>query len=444
MNPPLKMRFLGDEPITSDDKDQLGLNAFAQLIKTSIYATETPFVYGILGDWGTGKTSTMHLLEQAVKLDVTSDRRFVTIWFNAWLYENEANMIFPLLHAIKKTYDTLPSAGNESRFRSFFRVASTTALAISDLALRAVTKKVFDEAISVEDVKKHMELSEQELNRIEGALSTWVDKVSELQGSFDNLVDSFAEDYAKAHDIDKESIILLIIIDDLDRCLPHTTLSILESIKNFLSVKKCVFLLGLNPTVVYAGIQHKFLGVTVSGREYLEKIINYSFYVPEPDAESVEKFASLRLADLVDDRATRDLLSQRLAAFGNVMSACGYTNPRKIKRVLNRYLLFLIRYAAKLESYDIDSIVKLIVQAEYYPDLFQIYLSEGGQVEQLKKIGTKDFNLADFERDTGVSIAADYAHLARIRKLFEVKNPLQPQVDLVQHAKDVFAITRLR
>jgi predicted KAP-like P-loop ATPase len=234
------------------------------------------------------------------------------------------------------------------------------------------------------------------------------------------------------------------LIDDLDRCLPSTTLSILEGIKNFLSVSQCVFVLGLNPAIVYAGIQHRFLGVSVSGREYLEKILNYSFYVPEPDAADIEKFATHRLTDLISDSAIKNDLNTELATFGQVLSTCRYTNPRKIKRVLNRYLLFLSRYNSKLSEYDINNIVKLIVQAEYYPDLFQIFLSNNDQVEQLKKIGTKDFKLADFQTATGVLVAEDYGHLSRIRELFNISDPLPPKANLEEHARDVFAIARLK
>lgn len=444
MNQMMRMRFLGDEPITKRESDQLGLSAFAHLIASSIEFTETPFVYGVLGDWGTGKTSTMHLLEEELRNSKSSKRRFVPIWFNAWLYENETNLVFPLLYAIRKAHEGLAANGDDSKFKSIFRVVTTTALAASDLALRAVTKKVFDTAYSIDDIKKNFELSEAELSRMEGVLSGWADKVTQIQSTFDNLIDTFAEDYASANGFSKDDVVFLIMIDDLDRCLPHTTLSILESIKNFLSVRKCVFILGLNPTVVYAGIQHKFLGVAVNGREYLEKILNYSFYVPEPDAADVQKFATSRLTNLIDDDDVKKELGKSLEAFGRVLSACKYSNPRKIKRVLNRYLLFLARYKEKLELYEIDNVVKLIIQAEYYPDLFQVFLSDAGHIDLLKKIGTKEFDLGAFQLQTGVSISNDYPHLTRIRELFNVSNPLDPKANLQEHANAVFAIARLK
>src|ERR1700722_7206506 len=99
----MRMRFLPEEPITSAQKDVLKLGAFVSLIRKSIENTVCPFVFGVLGDWGTGKTSVLRMLEaqfeEALQNFTGVDGAFVPIWFNAWLYENETNVVYPLLHA---------------------------------------------------------------------------------------------------------------------------------------------------------------------------------------------------------------------------------------------------------------------------------------------------------------------------------------------------------
>src|ERR1700737_289345 len=101
----MRIRFLPDEPIDATANDKLKYREFAQLIKSSLEDTRTPFVYGVLGDWGTGKTSILRLLDGMLKVEETDGCQFVPIWFNAWKYENEANMVYPLLYQIKKHYD---------------------------------------------------------------------------------------------------------------------------------------------------------------------------------------------------------------------------------------------------------------------------------------------------------------------------------------------------
>jgi predicted KAP-like P-loop ATPase len=101
----MKMRFLPDKPIETWMQDQLNLRDFVSQIRTAIENTETPFVFGVLGDWGTGKTSTLNLLKDNLITNKGTKPYFVPIWFNAWLYENEANIVYPLLYAIKKDYE---------------------------------------------------------------------------------------------------------------------------------------------------------------------------------------------------------------------------------------------------------------------------------------------------------------------------------------------------
>src|SRR5262245_43361884 len=121
----LNMHFLPDEPIKTfaDDheekdasrKDALGFAAFADQLHRAIKGAQSPFVFGVLGDWGTGKTSILHLLEARLKTENT----YIPIWFDAWRYENETNILYPLLHAIQKCHKAMaPEKGPQ--FESAF------------------------------------------------------------------------------------------------------------------------------------------------------------------------------------------------------------------------------------------------------------------------------------------------------------------------------------
>ncbi len=68
----------------------------------------------------------------------------------------------------------------------------------------------------------------------------------------------------------------MILIDDLDRCLPETVIRVLENLKNHLTISRCVCVLALDARIVYQGISVKYGGAMVDGREYLEKFLNYS------------------------------------------------------------------------------------------------------------------------------------------------------------------------
>ncbi|MFT3895299.1 MAG: P-loop NTPase fold protein [Anaerolineales bacterium] len=62
----MKMKFIPDFPITGLLFDRLGLKGFSSRIWEAIQNTDPPFVFGLIGDWGSGKTSALHILEDQI------------------------------------------------------------------------------------------------------------------------------------------------------------------------------------------------------------------------------------------------------------------------------------------------------------------------------------------------------------------------------------------
>lgn len=437
----MRMRFLPDEPIQSHEADLLGLGDFVRLIRTAVEDTTPPYVFGLLGDWGTGKTSALHLLADSF------EECFVPIRFNAWLYENEANVVYPLLHAIKKSYEQqVPQRAQEEGFlRSFTKVATATAVSIADIGLRVLTKKMSGEALSLKDVSDHLERSEAEAGPVEKILGQWVDEVDNLQKSFRELLEVYVEAYAQSRGVPADKIRFVLLIDDLDRCLPESALSLLERIKNFLAVPPCVYVLALNPRTIYRGIQIKYKGLEIDGREYLEKILSYSFYVPPPTVNKVAAFASSQLTRLIAEAGAEARFSEQFASFGATLETCGFLNPRKIKRILNRFLLFLGTYEAELSKFDLGNVVRLLILAEYYPELFRFTIEGDPVLNDLKTINSQEFKVKVFEEKTGVALGPIYLELRRMHALFNFNDPLpaEGKRSLADQARQIFAIARI-
>ena len=77
--------------------------------------------------------------------------------------------------------------------------------------------------------------------------------------------------------------VLVVFIDDLDRCLPAKAVQVLEAVKLFLDKPGCVFVLGAHTDVVQqavAGFYRDSGVVGESAKEYLEKIIQLRFDLP--------------------------------------------------------------------------------------------------------------------------------------------------------------------
>jgi len=69
------------------------------------------FSVGIFGSWGTGKTSLMEI----VKKNLDSDKKIVTVWFDAWRCEKEEYLaVIPFLRTIKLRLDEIEQSKSKN------------------------------------------------------------------------------------------------------------------------------------------------------------------------------------------------------------------------------------------------------------------------------------------------------------------------------------------
>jgi hypothetical protein len=439
----MKFRFVADEPIDRHELDALGFAPFVGRIHAALADTATPFVYGLLGPWGSGKTSVQKLLagrfQENLEARKTDPWLYVPIWLDAWRYENQDNMIFPLLHAFRQSRTALIGApSNEGGFLQGLRdVAAASAVAVLDLGLRAVTKAAFGDAMKLKDVKEHVEDVINQPDEVEGLLSAWTAQVEALREKYQEFIRNYAVEVAAKFQVDATKVRFVVFVDDLDRCLPNVAVGMLESIKNHLTVAGCIYILGINAQVIQQGIRAKYAGLEIGGREYLEKILNYSFIVPVPDAQSLARFGTARLNDLLTDPQDRDRHRASLETFGATLAAHRFSNPRKIKRILNSYLLFLAT-AADPQRFDMAYITRLIVLAEYYPELLRA--GDRG-LDDARKVQSRQLTAAAFQDTYGFAVDAMLADFAAMPRLLDFSIQVQAgRASLKEHIETVRAV----
>ena len=92
---------------------------------------------------------------------------------------------------------------------------------------------------------------------------------------------------------------LIVTIDDLDRCLPNTIIETLEAIKLFLFVPKTAFIIGADERLVKYAIRSRFPELpgdrTDVGRDYLEKLIQYTVRIPTMTRADTGNYIALLL-----------------------------------------------------------------------------------------------------------------------------------------------------
>lgn len=93
-----------DSPITDPAKAGTALKELTNRLSRFIRNTSTvaPFTFGLVGGWGSGKSSAMRLLEADLKRN-----QHPTVWFNAWHHQSEEHLFAALMEQIR--LDAMPS-----------------------------------------------------------------------------------------------------------------------------------------------------------------------------------------------------------------------------------------------------------------------------------------------------------------------------------------------
>ena len=99
----------------------------------------------------------------------------------------------------------------------------------------------------------------------------------------------------KASEIDQ----LVVLIDDLDRCLPDTAIETLEAIRLFVFASRTAFVIAADEAMIEYAVRKHFpdlpdtTGPQTYSRNYLEKLIQIPFRIPalrrhrDPDIRGV-------------------------------------------------------------------------------------------------------------------------------------------------------------
>ncbi|NQU47961.1 MAG: hypothetical protein HQ519_04885 [Planctomycetes bacterium] len=300
------MEMLTDNPIRNSHDDRFNFEPYAQILVGAIVETYMlPFTIGVYGAWGTGKSSLMYLIKE--QLDQFSGHK--TIWFNPWKYDKREDLWGALIRTIL-TQIKQDAGGNQDLIAKADKVAKSL---LSRMAWGLLKKGISKVTLGAVD--------DDMMDNAKAALSKQDQEI-------DRYVNHFERDFAEAIKAYTDNGKLVIFMDDLDRCLPESSIEILESLKLFIGESKCVFVIGMDHSVVEAGIT-RLHGerIQISGRDYLDKIVQVPFFIPPVSFG--------RLRDGLQYAKSADYPEQiwRLLEMGL------QGNPRKCKRFVNCYYL---------------------------------------------------------------------------------------------------------
>jgi KAP family P-loop domain len=187
------------------------------------------------------------------------------------------------------------------------------------------------------------------------------------------FLDEFQEEFGALVRIVCGGRPLVIVIDDLDRCLPQKAISVLEAIKQFLDIPGCVFLVALDQEILERAVSAKFTeliqeseGVpkNIAQRKfasaYIEKIVQLPISLPATSIERIDAFIKKLFPE--DDTSAWDMI------FASGVSR----NPRKVKRALRVFQFLEVGAKAQIapEKLKLSLLAKLVVLQHEARDVF--------------------------------------------------------------------------
>ena len=395
--------------------DFLNYEVHCDLIKE--YVTNPnllPLTIGVFGDWGSGKSSIMKILEQKLE----DDEKVLTIYFNSWLFESYQDAKISLLENILLELSKNETLGETAKKKILSLISRVDYMKLAIDGIKKYGKNVVD-IIATGGVGSVIEasfsmLKKEKIDELETAdlykLNEYIK--DEQKNTSKNTIKTFRKDFEELINLtDYESVV--IFIDDLDRCMPERVIETLEAIKLFLSVPNTAFVIGADERIIKHSISmHLKLHTLNSDSDYLqdskqivtdyiEKLIQIPYRLPKLSLSEIETYNNLlfcktqleeddfkivyddyqsfKQSDFYsaysyghikekinfDDKPSLSSLLNLSHSMSQMITTILKGNPRQTKRFLNTFILR--KKLASVAKIDIDIFVLIkLMLLEYF------------------------------------------------------------------------------
>jgi CheY-like chemotaxis protein len=334
----MEFSLLNDEPVTAPEADLLSTGRAARELAKLLHdsRTATPFTLAVDAGWGMGKSSLMRLVETELR-----QRRDVeTVWYNAWT-STGADALEGLIKSVLMRFD------RRVLRRAVHRVSEQRVLIRAVRAALTLGLAPFGVASLVDQFWRDLSADAKARNEMREALR--------------ELATEWAESAAY-----EPRRLLVVFIDDLDRCSEETVLAVCEAVKVYLDVPGLAFVIGCDRSALGPSGLLRDLGP--AGSAFMEKVFQTSYRIPVPANEPVEVYVRTcaeraGVQELLSDETLVGLIAERSAR-----------NPRRIKRLINGFGLECSLNPV-WERFDSEAVIRTLLLQHLYADFYRILLA---------------------------------------------------------------------
>lgn len=272
----VKQPFHGDRPIETSSEDRLGYGPAASHVADAIQRMASPdgFVIGIEGEWGSGKSSLINLVADAL---VKFENPPEVIRFLPWLISSREGLLRELFVEIAKAAlriesEEIPLNGWRkplaqiwpSRHSAQARQKRRLKSLFSQFSSRLVQAGKLAELFGIPGAGTAMDAGKRAVDEWLGNTSLENEKAA-IQGELAKL---------------KRKTV--VFIDDLDRLEPTEVAEMLRLVRAVVDFPNVVYVLCYSREIIANNLSAALQ--VQKGDDFLEKIIQVTFSVPQPEA----------------------------------------------------------------------------------------------------------------------------------------------------------------
>ena len=280
-----------DSPLSHPDDDELEYAAFAELMARAIInmVPAEGLVMALNGPWGAGKSTVlnfiMHYLNQS-----EADSRPIMVQFNPWWFSGREDLTRVLFGQIRAALGDTDYADVKAKLADLANLVSKLTLIPGAEALGLVADKL--QAVT---------------------------EISALKTAIGKLL------------LEKQRKIL-VIVDDIDRLSTTEIEDLFRTIKAVANLPNVIYLLAFDANIVVNALQGHYAQV---GSDYIEKIVQVPFVLPNPDKVALRRLLFGRL-DRILGGTPDGLLDPNYWANVYFDGIDHYINtPRDVNRLIN-------------------------------------------------------------------------------------------------------------
>jgi hypothetical protein len=385
-----------DTAIASKSQDRLGRAGFAGRLATAIldWEEKDSIVIGLFGPWGCGKTSLLRMALEAVRektAAIPDAGKPIVVWFDPWMFSDRSDLMMALFHELLKHI--------EGKRAKVTRDARAHLADYADLLALAEYIPVPAAAPVASTLSKSLKAISKKPSVVD--LRRAVDDAFRMLGRR-----------------------VIVVLDDIDRLTQGEIRTVFQTIKLNADFPNTVYLIAADRSVVEKSLDTE---QGISGRAYLEKIVQAAFDVPAPDPSYITDLLDAGLESIVgenpdywDENRWRSLY---YAGFRQL-----FTNLRDTKRFLSALSFTFPMVKQEVNPVDFIGLEAIRVFA---PDVYV----EIGRRKSLF------LSLMDLSR-ASENISAGRLYAEASKQEFEaIFDPAEPRIDAVKRiCKQLFPL----